>query len=366
MPADIIKAKIKAAIASPLFANFRAPKLSVVLINNDPGSLTYVRLKILACEAVGIHCDVYSPPEVLGQLHAAVLKASSSSIQNCRYFSIAEEVCNFEGISALIQQLNGDVSVDGILMQVPLPGLLRTQEAELFALIAPEKDVDGVTPENMGLLAHGKPRFVTCTPAAVMQLLENADVKLAGESILLIGRSLIVGSPLLSLLMQTGGQVTSVDEHVNAVDPDKLKKEVARAKIIISAVGKDNLVNNEWLVKQPVVVNVGPNDVQGPLEGVASKYTPKIGGVGPLTIANLLVNTLMASIEHQSLYLQQRTNIANKGIFPLLHLAKLQLSATHAKQLDETQRHLNIWALPDVSNEDEKVELSRDKKRIKF
>jgi methylenetetrahydrofolate dehydrogenase (NADP+) / methenyltetrahydrofolate cyclohydrolase len=256
-----------AVAASELRAAGVLPGLAVVLVGDDPASQVYVRGKKKAAEECGV------------QVFDHKLGAETSE----------------EELLALVRGLNHDRAVDGILVQLPLP---RQIDARLvIETISPAKDVDGFHPENLGLLVIGRPRFVAATPKGCMRLLAEAGAELSGARALVIGRSNIVGKPISLLLQAADATVTMA--HSRTRD---LADEVARADILVAAVGKTEMVKGSWIKEGAVVIDVGTNrNAEGKLCGDvefavarerARAITPVPGGVGPTTIAMLLENTI--------------------------------------------------------------------------
>lgn len=252
----------------------RAPGLAVVLVGEDPASAIYVRNKKKACEATSIRSFDY-------QLDAGTKR---------------------EDLLALVNKLNADPEVDGILVQLPLPSHLDSQEVLLT--IAPGKDVDGFHPYNMGRLLTGEPTLVPCTPAGIMCMLSEHGVMLKGKDAVVVGRSNIVGKPMALLLMMEHATVTIC--HSRTVDLDK---KVKAADIVVAAIGKAEMIKGEWIKDGAVVIDVGMNRTESGLKGDvqfdeasmhASLITPVPGGVGPMTITMLLDNTLRAAKSHVS------------------------------------------------------------------
>ena len=245
------------------------PGLATVLVGDDPASHVYVRNKRKACEEVGI-----------ASIHHE-LEASAPA----------------EELRELLQALNADPSVSGILLQLPLPGALDSEE--MTGVIAPEKDVDGLTPISAGLLAQGRPGLVPCTPAGVMELLAHAGVELTGASAVVIGRSQLVGKPLAQLLLAADATVTQCHSRTRDLP------EVCRgADVIVAAVGRPGTVTAEMVREGAVVIDIGTNRTEDGLVGDvdfeavaerAAAITPVPGGVGPMTIAMLLSNTVRAA-----------------------------------------------------------------------
>ncbi len=241
--------------------------LAVVQVGADPASSVYVRNKKKACEAVGIGSLSYELPEETTQ--AELLK--------------------------LVDDLNAREDVNGILVQLPLPKGLN--EEEILDRISPLKDVDGFHPQNVGCLSVGKPGFVSCTPAGVIQLLKRSDITIDGKECVVIGRSNIVGKPMGMLLLQENGTVTVTHSHTK-----DLKEVTKRADILVVAIGKPRMITAEYVKEGATVIDVGIHrNEDGKLcgdvdfesvEPVAGAITPVPGGVGPMTIAMLMHNCL--------------------------------------------------------------------------
>jgi methylenetetrahydrofolate dehydrogenase (NADP+)/methenyltetrahydrofolate cyclohydrolase len=269
-----MQAEIAAATAEKLASGGPRPGLATVLVGNDPASHVYVRNKRAACEKAGMTSFKHELPATTSQ--ADLLK--------------------------LIDQLNRDASVHGILVQLPLPKQIN--EAAVIRAIAPHKDVDCFHPENVGLLTIGQPRFKPCTPHGVQQLLERNGISVAGQHVVVVGRSNIVGKPLALLLMQKspGGDATVTVCHSRSRD---LAAITRGADIVVVAIGQARFLKADMVRPGAVVVDVGTNrTAEGKLCGdvdfaavseVASAISPVPGGVGPMTITMLLHNTLEAS-----------------------------------------------------------------------
>jgi methylenetetrahydrofolate dehydrogenase (NADP+)/methenyltetrahydrofolate cyclohydrolase len=269
-----VAATLREAVAARAAALPRPPGLAVVLVGDDPASQVYVRSKDRAATRAGIA--------------ARTIRLPASTTQ-------AE-------LLAHVRALNADAAVDGILVQLPLPKHIAT-EAVLDA-IDPAKDVDGLTPTNAGLLAAGRRGLVPCTPLGVMRLLDAAGVKLAGARALVLGRSVLVGRPMAALL--TGADATVTLAHSRTRD---LAAECRRAEVLVAAVGRAGMVRGDWVAEGAVVIDVGINRLaDGSLAGDvayaeaarhAAAITPVPGGVGPMTIACLLENTVAAAQARQ-------------------------------------------------------------------
>ncbi|MDR1229200.1 MAG: bifunctional methylenetetrahydrofolate dehydrogenase/methenyltetrahydrofolate cyclohydrolase FolD [Azoarcus sp.] len=270
--AEELRAAFKTRVAALTARNHR-PGLAVILVGEDPASQVYVRNKVNACEAAGIFSQKRVYPADVAQ--AVIL--------------------------AKLAELNADPKIHGILVQLPLPR--HFDEKAVLEAIAPEKDVDGFHAENVGALAQGNARFIPCTPYGVMKMFEANGVDLAGKEAVVIGRSNIVGKPMALLLINAGATVTVC--HSKTRD---LAAHTRRADILVAAVGKPRFVTAGMVKPGAVVIDVGinrlPPEEGGKLCGdvdfeavkeVASLITPVPGGVGPMTIAMLLANTIEAA-----------------------------------------------------------------------
>lgn len=249
----------------------RQAGLAVVLVGEDPASRIYVRNKIAACEDVGVKSSAYYLPVEVGQ----------------------------DELEGLIETLNGDDTVDGILVQLPLPKHLNERQA--LRRIDPEKDVDGFHAVNAGRLLLGEPCLAACTPSGIIELIKSTGVPIAGKRAVVVGRSNIVGKPIAMLLLQNDATVTVC--HSKTAD---LAEVTRQADILVAAVGKKQLITGDMVKPGAVVIDVGMNRCDGKLYGdvdfesvsqVAGFVTPVPGGVGPMTITMLLKNTLDAA-EH--------------------------------------------------------------------
>lgn len=265
-----IRAEIKAETAEFIAKTGVTPKLAVVLVGDNPASQVYVRNKGRACEEVGFCAEQIDLPATTTQ----------------------------EELDALIDRLNADDSVHGILVQLPLPKGLS--EERVLLRISPDKDVDAFHPYNVGRMVAGQAVFLPCTPAGVMQLLHRSGIEIAGKRCVVVGRSNIVGKPMAHLLLQENGTVTVC--HSRTAD---LAEETRRADILIAAIGKADFFTGDMVKEGAVVIDVGMNrNAEGKLTGdvdfatvepKASYITPVPGGVGPMTIAMLMRNTLTAA-----------------------------------------------------------------------
>jgi len=263
-----IKDEIKQEIAQIKKTNGKDISLAVVLIGDDPASKVYVNNKAKACEYVGITSYTYRLPEETTQ----------------------------EQAEELVSSLVNDDKITGILVQLPLPKHL--DENKILKLIPAKKDVDGFSDENIGKLLQGKKTVISCTPFGVMELLRHYNVDLTGKNAVVIGRSNIVGKPMTALLINANATVTVC--HSKTVN---LKEITNKADVLIVAIGRPKFVTADMVKDGAVVIDVGINRVDGKLVGdvdfeevekKASMITPVPGGVGPMTIAMLMKNTLIA------------------------------------------------------------------------
>jgi methylenetetrahydrofolate dehydrogenase (NADP+)/methenyltetrahydrofolate cyclohydrolase len=267
--AQQVRDEVKQGVAKRLAAGARAPGLAVVMVGEDPASAVYVGSKRNACKEVGIVSKAFDLP------------ASTSQAE----------------LEALIDQLNEDAEVDGILVQLPLPQGLGAQA--ILERINPFKDVDGFHPFNMGRLAQRNPALRPCTPRGVITLLDSIGLDLHGKNAVVVGASNIVGRPMSLELLLAGATTTVCHRFTN-----DLKEHVQRADVLVVAVGKPNFIPGEWVKPGAVVIDVGINRLpSGKLVGDiefdaaeqrASYITPVPGGVGPMTVATLMQNTLQA------------------------------------------------------------------------
>jgi methylenetetrahydrofolate dehydrogenase (NADP+)/methenyltetrahydrofolate cyclohydrolase len=268
-----IARKIRGEIATEvhrLAAQGVRPGLAVVLVGENPASKVYVSMKEKACGDVGIFSDEYTLPADTGEAE----------------------------LLALIDKLNHDPKIHGILVQLPLPK--HIDDARILEAISPEKDVDGFHPFNMGRLVIGKPVFQPCTPYGIMVLLKESCIDLKGKEVVIVGRSNIVGKPVAFMCLQQHATVTIC--HTRTVD---LPAKIGAADILIAAAGKPEMVRGEWIKEGAVVIDVGVNRLPdnrlvGDVEFEAaarraSHITPVPGGVGPMTITMLLQNTLISA-----------------------------------------------------------------------
>jgi methylenetetrahydrofolate dehydrogenase (NADP+)/methenyltetrahydrofolate cyclohydrolase len=291
--ADGMLEEVGAKVAALAAAGARAPALAVVLVGEDPASMRYVRNKIAACRRTGIKSVEHR------------LGAGASQGE----------------VGGLIGSLSADRDVDGILLQLPLPGGLDARTALLR--MDPAKDVDGLHPYSMGLLLQGAPGLRPCTPSAVMHMLKSHGVQIRGARALVMGRSEIVGKPMALMLLEEHATVTIAHSRTQG-----LAGLCGQADILVAAVGRPGLVEGAWIKPGAVVIDVGMNEVTdaalaaeamaqepkkletlrskgrvlcgdvrfGEAVEVAGAITPVPGGVGPLTIAGLMANTLLARL----------------------------------------------------------------------
>lgn len=264
--------KIRGELAKKVKENELKPNLAVILCGNNEASKIYVNIKSRYCKEVGIDFQEYY---------------------------LSEDISEKE-LLELIEKLNNDKNINGILVQYPVPKQIDLQK--VANKILPEKDVDGFNPYNIGLLNIGNPNFIPCTPYGIMKLFEEYNIDLVGKKAVIIGRSNVVGKPMAECLLNAGATITVC--HSKTED---LKAELLNADIIISSAGKRNLVTADMVKDGAIVIDVGTNrDENGKICGdvdfenvkkKASYITPNPGGVGPMTVAMLLNNVVKAYIE---------------------------------------------------------------------
>ena len=277
--ARVIKDEIKAEVEE-LAKRGRRPGLAFVLVGTNPSSAVYVRMKNQACDELGIYSVTRALPADIGE----------------------------EKLLEVVEDLNGDPGIHGILVQLPLPGHIR--EEVIINAIAPSKDVDGFHPVNMGKLVLGQPGFKPCTPYGIQVLLSRSGVSVEGKHVVIVGRSNIVGRPLANLLLlkEKGANATVTVCHSATPDISRL---TSQADILIVAMGKPEFIKRGMVKPGAVVVDVGVNRVEDPadekgyrlvgdvefepVKEVAGAITPVPGGVGPMTIAMLMANTVTAA-----------------------------------------------------------------------
>ena len=273
-----VRADVKAGVDARLARGLRAPGLAVVLVGDNPASESYVRGKAKAAAEVGIRAETIRRDASLPEAE----------------------------LLTLVADLNADEGVDGILVQLPLPAHIR--ESAVIHAIRPEKDVDGFHPENVGRLALGEASLEPCTPAGVVEMLRRCGIATTGAHAVIIGRSNIVGRPLASLLLGKGSDATVTVCHSRTRDLPSVTRE---ADILVAAIGRARFVTADMVKPGAAVIDVGINRVDDPatergyrlvgdvdfdaVREVAGWLTPVPGGVGPMTIAMLLVNTLAAA-----------------------------------------------------------------------
>ncbi|MBQ6476348.1 MAG: bifunctional methylenetetrahydrofolate dehydrogenase/methenyltetrahydrofolate cyclohydrolase FolD [Clostridia bacterium] len=254
----------------------RYPKLAVIIVGEDPASQIYVRNKERACGRINMESEVIRFPEDTPQC----------DVESC------------------IEKLNCDPHVDGILVQLPLPGSF--DERRIMSRISSEKDVDGFHVYNLGGLISGQEGFIPCTPKGIMRLIHETNVSLDGKHAVVIGRSTIVGKPVAQLLLRENCTVTTCHSHTK-----DLESFVRQADILVVSIGRTEFVKGSWIKEGAIVIDVGINRTEHGLKGDvefesaaehAAYITPVPGGVGPMTIAMLLDNTLAGAIAHETKY----------------------------------------------------------------
>jgi methylenetetrahydrofolate dehydrogenase (NADP+)/methenyltetrahydrofolate cyclohydrolase len=264
---DLLREKTKALVQTL----GRAPRLAVILVGDDPASHIYVKNKTKAALSIGFVAEAFF---------------FDSSTPPSKVFEF-------------IQELNENPEIDGILIQRPLPSSFNEKDVSLW--VSPEKDVDCLHPENIGLLVTGNPRFLPCTPAGILELLDFYQLKVDGKISCVIGRSNIVGKPLATLLMSRNSSIIQI--HRSTKNPQELCKI---ADFVFAAAGSKHLLKKEWIKPGAIVVDIGihrdeggklTGDVdQASLQNVVGGMTPVPGGVGPMTIQMLLENTFKAAL----------------------------------------------------------------------
>lgn len=268
-----IRQELTEQIAAFCQSHARIPKLAAVLVGENAASQVYVRNKEQACTKAGMASDVHRLPESTTQLQ----------------------------LLELIAKLNADPDVNGILVQLPLPKQIH--ETTVLDAVSPLKDVDCFHPENVGLMVQGRPRFLPCTPHGVQVLLQESGTKIDGAHVVVLGRSEIVGKPVAMMLVQKGESANATVTICHS--RTKNLAEITRsADILIAAIGQAEFVKADMVKPGAVVIDVGINRLEnrlvgdvdfGPVSQIASAITPVPGGVGPMTIAMLLKNTLTAA-----------------------------------------------------------------------
>lgn len=265
-----IKDELKKEVAELKEKNIN-PGLAVIIVGDDPASRVYVNNKKKACDEIGIYSEEYALPEETSE----------------------------EELLALIRKLNGKKEINGILVQLPVPKQIN--EERIINAIDPKKDVDAFHPVNVGKIMVGNFDFVPCTPAGVMELIDESGIDVAGKECVVVGRSNIVGKPQAMLLLHKNGTVTICHSKTK-----NLKEKTKQADILIAAVGKPNFITGDMIKEGAVVIDVGINRIAEKklvgdvdfesAEKVAGAITPVPGGVGPMTIAMLMKNTVKAAI----------------------------------------------------------------------
>ncbi len=269
-----IEERLKNFISKNETISKRAPGLAVIRIGEDPASGVYVKNKEKACERVGIKSFIFHLEDTVEQ----------------------------KEVEQLIDKLNLDKDIDGMLLQLPIPK--KFDEQKLISFINPGKDVDGLNEKNIGKLVKNEPAMRSCTPAGIVNLLKSQNIKIEGKKIVVIGRSLLVGKPISLMLLNLNGTVTMT--HSKTMN---LKKICSEADILIVAAGKPNLIDSSFVKNGSVIIDVGIHRLKSTdktktklcgdvlLEDVIPKafaYTPVPGGVGPMTVTMLLVNTIFS------------------------------------------------------------------------
>lgn len=269
-----VRSEVAARVKARVQAGLRAPGLAVVLVGEDPASQVYVGSKRRACEEVGFVSKSFDLPATASE----------------------------EALLSLVEELNNDPQIDGILVQLPLPAGMDT--TKVLESIHPEKDVDGFHPYNVGRLAQRIPKLRSCTPKGIITLLERYNIPLRGKHAVIVGASNIVGRPMTLELLLAGCTTTTCHRFTQ-----DLEGHIRQADILVVAVGKPNFIPGAWIKEGAVVVDVGINRLDtGKLVGDveydvartrASFITPVPGGVGPMTVASLIENTMMACEQFQ-------------------------------------------------------------------
>ena len=264
--ADAMKKEIAAEVAGMLDKGMDAPHLAAVIVGEDGASKTYVASKEKACQSVGMTSSVYRLPENTSE----------------------------EELLKLIDFLNNDEEIDGYIIQLPLPKHIN--ETKVIHSINPKKDVDGFTPHNIGLMQLGEPCFLPATPAGIVELLKRSGIETAGKHVVVLGRSNIVGTPISVMLSRKGADATVTICHSKTQNLPEITRQ---ADILVVAIGKPLFLKADMVKPGAVVIDVGIHRIEGDVDfdevaKVASKITPVPGGVGPMTIVELLYNTLQA------------------------------------------------------------------------
>jgi len=280
-----LRAELQQNIQHYRAKGFRSPKLAIILLGHALPSVIYVRNKKRACQKIGIEVVFFHENESMSE----------------------------DNLFHLIQNLNEDSTVDGILVQLPLPKSITL--SRILAALDPSKDVDGFHPYNIGLLAQGYPRFRPCTPYGIMQLLDTLPLSLCGLHAVIVGASNIVGKPMAFELLQAGCTVTICHIHTKG-----LQQHIQQADLLISAIGKTNVIQTKWIKPGSIIIDVGINraangSIKGDIDfdsaiNKAYAITPVPGGIGPMTVTALMSNTWMAYQAH----VQQPSSINHQGL----------------------------------------------------
>ena len=267
--AENLLKQLKQDIDSRSKEGIRNPSLAVILVGSDPASSIYVRNKRLACEKIGVKSIAYDLPKETSE----------------------------KELIALIETLNNDVNIDGILVQAPLPAHIHNDV--IFETISPHKDVDGFHPKNIGLLAIRQPQLRSCTPFGVMKLIEATKLPTRGLDAIVVGASNHVGRPMALELLLAGCTVTLCHRYTQ-----HLQQKIELADIVVAAVGRPGMIKGSWIKPGAIVIDIGINRLEdgkivGDVEFDIAKtragfITPVPGGVGPMTVATLMENTLLA------------------------------------------------------------------------
>ena len=267
--AESLLSSLKQEIDTRSKEGIRNPSLAVILVGSDPASSIYVRNKRLACEKIGVKSIAYDLPNETSE----------------------------KELIALIEILNNDINIDGILVQAPLPAHIHNDV--IFETISPHKDVDGFHPKNIGLLAIRQPQLRSCTPFGVMKLIEATKLPTRGLDAIVVGASNHVGRPMALELLLAGCTVTLCHRYTQ-----HLQQKIELADIVVAAVGRPGMIKGSWIKQGAIVIDIGINRLEdGKIVGDvefdiaktrASFITPVPGGVGPMTVATLMENTLLA------------------------------------------------------------------------
>lgn len=266
-----LKDRLKEETTELILKTGKTPSLAVILVGNNPASSVYVNNKAKACEYVGIKSILYKLPE---------LTSESELLE-------------------LVEKLNNDKDISGILCQLPLPEQLKDTENKVIEKISPLKDVDAFSPSNIGGIMTGNYKFLPCTPSGVMDMLEYHKIDLEGKNCVILGRSNIVGKPMAMLMLHNNATITICHSHT-----ENLSDITKKADVIVAAIGKAKFLTSDMIKENAVIIDVGINRMDNgklcgdvDFENVYDKaafITPVPGGVGPMTVAELMKNTLTA------------------------------------------------------------------------